>query len=96
MPKIKFLSREMAKKKKNASRAVAVPDPSSADRQGEREESEYDASETSGDETSGEEEEETSPAVAALRFENCRSFVLSPSVSLPVKCNANLCYRLGD
>ena len=65
MPKIKFLSREMAKKKKNASRAVAVPDPSSADRQDEGEESEYDASETSGDETSGEEEEETSPAVAA-------------------------------
>ena len=65
MPKIKFLSREMAKKKKNASRAVAAPHPSSADRQGEGEESEYDASETSGDETSGEEEEETSSAVAA-------------------------------
>ena len=60
MPKIKFLSKEMAKKRKNASRAVADPGPSSAVRD-EEDESEYDASGTSDEEGSDEEEEETPP-----------------------------------
>ena len=63
MPKIRFLTREMAKKIKDASRAVVASDPSSAHRQGEGDETQYDASETSGDETS-DEEEETSRAIA--------------------------------
>ena len=73
MPKIKFLSKEMAKKKKNASRAVADPGPSSAIRD-DVEESEFDASGTSDEEGSDEEnsdeegsdeEEEGSPKAAA-------------------------------
>ena len=64
MPKIKFLSKEMAKKKKNASRAVADPGPSSAVR--DEEESEYDASGTSDEEGSDEEEEESTKAAAAI------------------------------
>ncbi|KAI1794996.1 DEAD-domain-containing protein [Ganoderma leucocontextum] len=58
MPKIKFLSKEMAKKKKNASRAVTDPGPSSTVRD-EDDESEYDASGTSDEGGSDEEEEET-------------------------------------
>ncbi|TBU45315.1 DEAD-domain-containing protein [Dichomitus squalens] len=65
MPKIKFLSREMAKKRKNASRAVAGAGPSSAGPQSDEEGSDDDGSETSGDETSDEEEEDSSPVVAS-------------------------------
>lgn len=64
MPKIKFLSREMAKKRKNASRAVVGAGPSSAGPQNDEEQSDDDGSETSGDETSDEEEEDSSPVVA--------------------------------
>ncbi|KAM5542404.1 hypothetical protein V8D89_003863 [Ganoderma adspersum] len=69
MPKIKFLSKELAKKKKNASRAVADPGPSSAIRDDE-DEGEFDASGTSDEEGSDEkgsdeEEEESRKAAAA-------------------------------
>ena len=34
------------------------------------------------------------PCSRTPRFKHCRSFILSPSISLPIKCNANMCYHL--
>ena len=69
MPKIKFLSKEMAKRRKNASRAVEalVPAPKSPDDDDDSEDEQADSSDESSD------EDEDTPATSNPAGEKVRS-----------------------
>ena len=75
-PKIKFLSRELAKQKKNASREVQAVQEASSDEEEEPEESESEAEESNDDEDD---------AKADLKTTNvCLKFT---TTSLPPQCS---------